>query len=201
MVETGHLPSCPLIEIRSPWSSSSQTFATVPAFPSLRITALPTSSFSACSNSQRIAEARSFGVGIGDAASLAETRESWRDLGSWTIKSNLLALCFLDGSIFERTLFHGRAQPRSVERDRPQSTAVHPAHLGQPFRRYAGSGFSEPATPQTDRARLAADRLRGRVRWRLGQQPVRPRPWALFPPCQPPDAEHEMRAEVPAKEP
>src|SRR5438270_12346694 len=58
-----------------PWSSSSQTFATVPAFPSLRITALPTSSFSACSNSQRIAEARSFGVSIGDAASLAETRE------------------------------------------------------------------------------------------------------------------------------
>src|SRR3989440_5865172 len=201
MVETGHLPSCPLIEIRSPWSSSSQTFATVPAFPSLRITALPTSSFSACSNSQRIAEARSFGVGIGDAASLAETRESWRDLGSWTVKSNLLALCFLDGAFLSGLYFMvalNRLQSSETAHNQPLFI---PADLGQPFRRYAGSGFSEPATPQTDRARLAADRLRGRVRWRLGQQPVRPRPWALFPPCQPPDAEHEMRAEVPAKEP
>src|ERR1700738_3399128 len=44
MVETGHLPSWPLIEIRRPCTSSSQTFSTVPAFPSERTTALPTSS-------------------------------------------------------------------------------------------------------------------------------------------------------------
>jgi hypothetical protein len=44
MVETGHFPSWPLIEIRRPCISSSQTLSTVPALPSVRITALPTSS-------------------------------------------------------------------------------------------------------------------------------------------------------------
>jgi hypothetical protein len=57
MVETGHLPSWPLMEIRRPWSSSSQMFSTVPAFPSVRTTALPTSSVCACSNLARITDA------------------------------------------------------------------------------------------------------------------------------------------------
>ena len=33
MVDTGHLPSWPLIEIRRPWDSSSQILSTVPAVP------------------------------------------------------------------------------------------------------------------------------------------------------------------------
>jgi MFS family permease len=44
MVEMGHFPSWPLMEIRRPWNSSSQTLSTVPALPSVRTTALPTSS-------------------------------------------------------------------------------------------------------------------------------------------------------------
>ena len=44
MVATGQLPSWLPIEIRRPWSSSSQSLSTVPAFPLVRITALPTSS-------------------------------------------------------------------------------------------------------------------------------------------------------------
>jgi predicted enzyme related to lactoylglutathione lyase len=44
MVEIGHFPWWPPIEIRRPCISSSQTLSTVPAFPSVRITALPTSS-------------------------------------------------------------------------------------------------------------------------------------------------------------
>jgi hypothetical protein len=43
-VEIGHFPSWPWIEIRKPCISSSQILSTVPAFPSVRITALPTSS-------------------------------------------------------------------------------------------------------------------------------------------------------------
>jgi hypothetical protein len=66
MVQIGHFPSWPLIEIRSPCISSSQTLSTVPAFPSERITALPTSSVWACSYSLRIVDARSCTVGIGD---------------------------------------------------------------------------------------------------------------------------------------
>src|SRR6266699_3464653 len=65
-VETGHFPSCPVIEIRRPCNSSSQTFSTVPAFPSVRITALPTSSVWACSNAPRIVDARTFAVGMGN---------------------------------------------------------------------------------------------------------------------------------------
>src|SRR5258706_8244788 len=42
------------IEIRKPWNLSSQTFSTVPAFPSVRTTALPTSSDWASSNGLRI---------------------------------------------------------------------------------------------------------------------------------------------------
>src|SRR6266550_3580045 len=71
-VETGHFPSCPLIEIRRPCNSSSQTFSTVPAFPSVRITALPTSSVWACSNAPRIVDARTFAVGMGDTESHGE---------------------------------------------------------------------------------------------------------------------------------
>jgi hypothetical protein len=41
MVETGHFPSWSLIEIRKPCNSSSQTFSTVPAFPSVKATDLP----------------------------------------------------------------------------------------------------------------------------------------------------------------
>jgi hypothetical protein len=66
MVETGHFPKWPRIEIRRPCRSSSQTLSTVPAFPSVRITALPTSSVWACSNSPRIVDARTFAVGIDD---------------------------------------------------------------------------------------------------------------------------------------
>src|SRR3982750_465910 len=58
MVEIGHFPSCPPIEIRKPWNSSSQTRSTVPAFPSVRTTALPTSSDCASSNAPRIIDAR-----------------------------------------------------------------------------------------------------------------------------------------------
>jgi hypothetical protein len=65
IVETGHFPSCPLIEIRRPCNSSSQTPSTVPAIPSVRITALPTRSDWACSNSLRIADARTFTDGMG----------------------------------------------------------------------------------------------------------------------------------------
>jgi hypothetical protein len=36
MVEIGHFPTWPLIEIRRPCNSSSQTSSTVPAFPSVR---------------------------------------------------------------------------------------------------------------------------------------------------------------------
>lgn len=56
-VETGHFPSWPLMDTRRPCKSSSQTFSTVPAFPSLRTTALPTSSAWAFSKASRIAEA------------------------------------------------------------------------------------------------------------------------------------------------
>jgi hypothetical protein len=31
----GHFPKCPPIEMRKPWSSSSQIFSTVPALPSV----------------------------------------------------------------------------------------------------------------------------------------------------------------------
>ena len=44
IVATGQLPSWLPIEIRRPWSSSSQSLSTVPAFPLVKITALPTSS-------------------------------------------------------------------------------------------------------------------------------------------------------------
>src|SRR5258708_26520356 len=64
MVEIGHFPSWPPIEIRRPWNSSSQTFSTVPAFPSVRTTALPTSSDWASSNAPRITDARSFTDGM-----------------------------------------------------------------------------------------------------------------------------------------
>ncbi len=62
MVETGQLPSCPRIEMRRPCISSSQTLSTVPALPSARITALPTSSVWARVNSPRIVHARSMMV-------------------------------------------------------------------------------------------------------------------------------------------
>ena len=64
MVEIGHFPSWPRIEIRSPCISSSQTPCTVPAVPSVRITALPTSSAWAFSNSLRIVDARTFAAGM-----------------------------------------------------------------------------------------------------------------------------------------
>jgi hypothetical protein len=64
IVETGHFPSWPLIEIRRPCNSSSQTFSTVPAFPSVRTTALPTSSDRASSSAPRIVNAWSFAVGM-----------------------------------------------------------------------------------------------------------------------------------------
>ena len=64
MVETGQFPSCPRIEMRRPCISSSQTLSTVPALPSVRITALPTSSVWARVNSPRIVHARSFTAGM-----------------------------------------------------------------------------------------------------------------------------------------
>src|SRR6202795_1628416 len=70
MVEMGHFPSWPLREIRKPCISSSQTLSTVPAFPSVRTTALPTSSVWACSNSPRIVDARTFAVGMGDPSEI-----------------------------------------------------------------------------------------------------------------------------------
>ena len=69
IVEIGHFPSCPLIEIRRPCISSSETLSTVPAFPSVRITALPISSVWTCSNSQRILDARTWAVSMGDSVS------------------------------------------------------------------------------------------------------------------------------------
>jgi hypothetical protein len=54
----------PLIETRRPCTSSSQTFSTVPAFPSVRTTALPTSSDRAASSAPRIVNAWRFGVGM-----------------------------------------------------------------------------------------------------------------------------------------
>ena len=64
MVETGQFPSWPRIEMRRPCISSSQTLSTVPALPSVRITALPTSSVWARSNSPRIVHARCFTAGM-----------------------------------------------------------------------------------------------------------------------------------------
>ena len=48
------------MEIRSPCNSSSQTFSTVPAFPSVRTTALPINSACASPYSFRIFDARRF---------------------------------------------------------------------------------------------------------------------------------------------
>src|ERR1700736_4035473 len=83
MVEIGHFPSWPRIEIRRPCNSSSQTFSTVPALPSVRITALPTSSVCACSNAPRIVDALSVTVGMGDpglhASVFASERRTNRD--------------------------------------------------------------------------------------------------------------------------
>ncbi len=59
IVETGHFPSWPLIEIRRPSKSSNQTFSTVPAFPSVTI-----SSDCASPNAFMIADARSLTNGI-----------------------------------------------------------------------------------------------------------------------------------------
>src|SRR4051794_33536533 len=64
IVETGHFPMWPLIETRRPCTSSSQTFSTVPAFPSVRTTALPTSSDRAASSAPRIVNAWTFAVGM-----------------------------------------------------------------------------------------------------------------------------------------
>src|SRR5258706_12259829 len=57
IVETGQLPSWLPIEIRRPWNSSSQSLSTIPAFPLVGITASPTSSVRALSNSTRIVQA------------------------------------------------------------------------------------------------------------------------------------------------
>lgn len=65
MVETGHLPSKPAIETRSPCSSSSETLSTVPAFPSVRTTALPINSDRASPYSLKMFDARTItGGGI-----------------------------------------------------------------------------------------------------------------------------------------
>jgi hypothetical protein len=53
-----------LIEMRSPCSSSSQTFSTVPAFPSARMTALPINSDCVSPYSLKIFDARTFTDGI-----------------------------------------------------------------------------------------------------------------------------------------
>src|SRR3981189_1534518 len=58
------------MEILKPWSSSSETISTVPAFPSLRTTALPTSSASASWNARRIVDARSLAAGMSFSLSL-----------------------------------------------------------------------------------------------------------------------------------
>src|SRR5450759_1711423 len=60
------------MEIRRPCISSSQRCSTVPAFPSVSTTALPTSSARACSNSPRIADARTFTIDMGDPDSEVE---------------------------------------------------------------------------------------------------------------------------------
>ena len=52
------------MEIRSPCNSSSQTFSTVPAFPSVSTTALPINSDCASPNSFKIFDARCFTDGI-----------------------------------------------------------------------------------------------------------------------------------------
>lgn len=64
IVETGHFPAWPLIEIRRPCKSSSQTFSTVPASPLARTTALPRSSDCASPNAFMIVDARSVTDGI-----------------------------------------------------------------------------------------------------------------------------------------
>jgi hypothetical protein len=72
MVETGHFPWWPRTEILNPCISSSQTLSTVPAFPSVRTTALLISSVRACSNSPRIVVARTFAVGMGEPSQRCE---------------------------------------------------------------------------------------------------------------------------------
>src|SRR5215471_15333014 len=74
MVDTGHLPSWPLIEIRKPWCSSSQILSTAPAVPLVRMTVLPTSSVDACSNSARIAVARAFAAGMRPPSRKCDTK-------------------------------------------------------------------------------------------------------------------------------
>src|ERR1700740_3511668 len=81
MVETGHLPSWPLIEIRRPCNSSSQTFSTVPAFPSVRTTALPINSDCAALYSFKIFEAWRFTDGSVSTAMFVpvlSTGNDWR---------------------------------------------------------------------------------------------------------------------------
>src|SRR6478752_9769805 len=58
------------MEILKPWSSSSETISTVPAFPSQRTTALPTSLASASWNARRIVDAQSLAAGISSSLSL-----------------------------------------------------------------------------------------------------------------------------------
>ena len=87
MVETGHFPSWPLIEIRNPCSSSSQTFSTVPAFPLVRATDLPIKRARASWYALRIVAAcgtstsqslffanKGFGAFAGGASKLGEVR-------------------------------------------------------------------------------------------------------------------------------
>src|SRR5882757_11303516 len=66
----GHFPAWPPTEIRRPWTSSSETISTAQAFPSLRTTALPTSSASASWNARRIVDARSLAAGMSFSLSL-----------------------------------------------------------------------------------------------------------------------------------
>src|SRR5258707_11882119 len=72
MVDMGHFQSWLLMEIRKPCISYSETLSTVPAFPSVRMTALPTSSVWACSNSPRIVDAWIFSFGMGKLGSVFE---------------------------------------------------------------------------------------------------------------------------------
>src|SRR6476660_474598 len=77
------------MEIRSPCNSSSQTFSTVPAFPSVSTTALPINSDCAAPYSSKIFDARRFPDGIarpwavcavlgGSTAKFVPANDRWR---------------------------------------------------------------------------------------------------------------------------
>jgi hypothetical protein len=113
MVETGHFPSWSLIEIRKPCNSSSQTFSTVPAFPSVKATDLPIRRERASWYALRIVAA--WGIHVTAPKSLFFANESFRPFAAGASKPGEV------GAIFPRFVqhnLHGSPTSRAVRRSR-----------------------------------------------------------------------------------